>query len=91
MVGKLSVFDRETWTWRDATPEELKKQEAVDTLRYEGLPQPPEKATVERVEIDGKKYLVWPSNFGKIEKEGEISDELKAYIKSRVGQPVKDD
>ena len=88
-MGPLKVFDYDTWTWRDATPVELKKQEEIDKIRYREPEPEPENPRVERVEVNGKKYIIFKSNFGQIGK-AEVSDDLRKYIADQVGKAIKE-
>lgn len=88
-MGPLKVFDYETWTWRDATPAELKKQEAADAIRY-GTAAPTPPAPGERtVEINGRRFTIYADTFGQIGNGAEISEDLRAYIKANADKLPK--
>lgn len=58
MIGPMKVFDTETWCWRDATAEELRKQEAADALRYPEYKPTGQSWAQEVVTADGRKFLI---------------------------------
>ena len=83
---RIKKFDPETWTWGEATPEELEALAKADAVRYAPLP-PPEgwgNQELKTVEMGGKRFMVFPDY-----KIGEISDDLRQYIRDQSGKPVK--